>query len=81
MELINPATGRALRRDARLERRRRRPRGAGRANAAFQTLEAHDASQRSSALSKIADVLEAHAEEFVAVEAENCGKIIARHDE
>ncbi|HEY5091787.1 MAG TPA: aldehyde dehydrogenase family protein, partial [Acidimicrobiales bacterium] len=34
-------------------------------------------SQRSRALQQIADVLEAHAEELVAVEAENCGKIIA----
>ena len=34
-------------------------------------------SQRSQALLKIADVMEAHAQELVAVEAENCGKIIA----
>jgi betaine-aldehyde dehydrogenase len=34
-------------------------------------------SQRSLALLKIADVLEQHAEQLVAVEAENCGKIIS----
>jgi betaine-aldehyde dehydrogenase len=34
-------------------------------------------SQRSRALLQIADALEAHADEIVAIEAENCGKIIA----
>jgi betaine-aldehyde dehydrogenase len=34
-------------------------------------------SQRGLALLKVADVLESHAEELVAVEAENCGKIIS----
>jgi betaine-aldehyde dehydrogenase len=44
---------------------------------AFQSWKRTTPSQRSSALLKIADVLEAHAEELVAVEAENCGKIIS----
>ena len=44
---------------------------------AFQTWKRTTPSQRSSALLKIADILEAHAQELVAVEAENCGKIIS----
>jgi betaine-aldehyde dehydrogenase len=44
---------------------------------AFQTWKRTTPSQRSSALLKIADILEAHAHELVAVEAENCGKIIS----
>jgi len=47
------------------------------ANAAFQSWKRTTPSQRSRALQQIADILEAHAEELVAVEAENCGKIIA----
>jgi betaine-aldehyde dehydrogenase len=43
---------------------------------AFKSWKRTTPSQRSSALLKIADVFEAHAEEIVAVEAENCGKII-----
>ncbi|MBW4077850.1 MAG: gamma-aminobutyraldehyde dehydrogenase [Acidobacteria bacterium] len=44
---------------------------------AFQSWKRTTPSQRSLALLKIADILEARAEELVAVEAENCGKIIA----
>ena len=44
---------------------------------AFQSWKRTTPSQRSVALLKIADILEARAEELVAVEAENCGKIIA----
>jgi betaine-aldehyde dehydrogenase len=44
---------------------------------AFQSWKRTTPSQRSSALLKIADILEAHAKELVAVEAENCGKIIS----
>ena len=46
------------------------------AEKAFQSWKRTTPSQRSRALLQIADVLEAHAEELVAVEAENCGKII-----
>jgi betaine-aldehyde dehydrogenase len=44
---------------------------------AFQSWKRTTPAERSMALLKIADVFEAHAEELVAVEAENCGKIIA----
>ena len=44
---------------------------------AFQTWKRVTPAQRSLALLKVADVLEAHAKELVDVEAENCGKIIA----
>jgi betaine-aldehyde dehydrogenase len=44
---------------------------------AFQSWRRTTPSQRSLALLKIADIIEARAEELVAVEAENCGKIIA----
>ncbi len=43
---------------------------------AFQSWKRTTPSERSLALLKIADLFEAHAEELVAVEAENCGKII-----
>jgi len=76
VELINPATGEPFAEmpvsnaadvDAALQV----------ANAAFQSWKRTTPSQRSRALQQIADILEAHAEELVAVEAENCGKIIA----
>lgn len=44
---------------------------------AFQPWKRTTPSQRSLALLKIADIFEARTEELVAVEAENCGKIIA----
>lgn len=44
---------------------------------AFESWKRTTPSQRSLALLQIADKLEAHAEELVALEAENCGKIIA----
>jgi betaine-aldehyde dehydrogenase len=44
---------------------------------AFQSWKRTTPSQRSLALLKIADIIEARAEEIVAIEAENCGKIIA----
>ncbi|MFI5035172.1 MAG: gamma-aminobutyraldehyde dehydrogenase [Acidimicrobiales bacterium] len=44
---------------------------------AFTTWKRSTPSERSRALLRIADVLEAHAEEIVAIEAENTGKIIA----
>ena len=47
------------------------------AQAAFQSWRRATPSQRSLALLKIADIIEANAEQIVAVEAENCGKIIA----
>jgi len=43
---------------------------------AFESWKRTTPAERSMALLKIADVFEAHAEELVAVEAENCGKII-----
>ena len=47
------------------------------AERAFPAWKRTTPSQRSLMLLKIADVLEAHAEELVALEAENCGKIVA----
>ena len=44
---------------------------------AFASWKRTTPSERSRALQKIADVFEAHAEELVAIEAENTGKIIA----
>jgi betaine-aldehyde dehydrogenase len=76
VELINPATGEPFAEmpvsnaadvDAALQV----------AQAAFQSWKRTTPSQRSRALQQIADIFEAHAEELVAVEAENCGKIIA----
>ena len=46
------------------------------AASAFATWRRSTPSERSSALLKIADLLEAHAEEIVAIESENTGKII-----
>ena len=76
VELINPATGQPFAEmpvsnaddvDAAVQV----------AAKAFQTWKRTTPSQRSMALLKIADLLEARAEEIVAIEAENCGKIIA----
>jgi betaine-aldehyde dehydrogenase len=47
------------------------------AQSAFASWKRTTPSQRSRALLQIADALEARAEELVAIEAENCGKIIA----
>ena len=47
------------------------------ASIAFQSWKRTTPSERSLMLLKIADILEANAEQLVAVEAENCGKIIA----
>ncbi len=47
------------------------------AAAAFASWKRTTPSQRSRALLQIADALEARAEELVAIEAENCGKIVA----
>jgi len=44
---------------------------------AFQSWKRTTPSQRSNMLLKIADILEAHAAELVALEAENCGKIFS----
>jgi betaine-aldehyde dehydrogenase len=44
---------------------------------AFQSWKRTTPAERSMAFLKIADVFEAHAEELVAAEAENCGKIIS----
>jgi betaine-aldehyde dehydrogenase len=44
---------------------------------AFQSWKRTTPAERSMAFLKIADVFEAHAEELVALEAENCGKIIS----
>ena len=76
VELINPSTGQPFAEtpvsnesdvDAALQV----------AAKAFQSWKRTTPSERSLALLKIADVFEAHAEELVAVEAENCGKIIS----
>jgi betaine-aldehyde dehydrogenase len=76
VELINPATGDPFAEmpvsdasdvDAAVEV----------AAKAFTTWKRTTPSERGRALLKIADVLEAHAEEIVAIEAENTGKIIA----
>jgi len=47
------------------------------ASVAFQSWKRTTPSERSLMLLKLADILEANAEQLVAVEAENCGKIIA----
>jgi len=47
------------------------------ASTAFQSWKRTTPSERSLMLLKIADILEANAEQLVAVETENCGKIIA----
>jgi len=47
------------------------------ASIAFQSWKRTTPSERSLMLLKLADILEANAEQLVAVEAENCGKIIA----
>ena len=76
VELINPATGEAFAEtpvsdasdvDAALAA----------AASAFTSWRRTTPSQRSLMLLKIADAIEAHAEEIVAIEAENTGKIIA----
>jgi len=76
VELINPGTGQPMAEmpvsdasdiDAAVQA----------AAKAFQSWKRTTPSQRSLALLKIADILEVRAEELVAVEAENCGKIIA----
>ncbi len=76
VELINPATGEAFAEtpvsdasdvDAALAA----------AASAFRSWRRTTPSQRSLMLLKIADAIEAHAEEIVAIEAENTGKIIA----
>lgn len=76
VELINPGTGQPMAEmpvsdasdiDAAVQA----------AAQAFKSWKRTTPSQRSLALLKIADILEARAEELVAVEAENCGKIIA----
>jgi len=75
VELINPATGEPFAEtpvsdesdiDAALQV----------AAKAFQTWKRTTPAERSLAILKIADIFEAHADELVAVEAENCGKII-----
>jgi betaine-aldehyde dehydrogenase len=76
VELINPGTGQPMAEmpvsnDVDIDD------AAKAALKAFQSWKRTTPSQRSSALLKIADILEAHAEELVAVEAENCGKIIS----
>jgi betaine-aldehyde dehydrogenase len=75
VELINPSTGEPFAEtpvsdasdvDAALQA----------AAKAFQTWKRTTPAERSLAILKIADIFEAHADELVAVEAENCGKII-----
>jgi betaine-aldehyde dehydrogenase len=75
VELINPATGQPfaempISNEADVDNAVRV------AARAFASWKRTTPSQRSLALLKIADIIEAHAEELVAVEAENCGKII-----
>ncbi|HUX05106.1 MAG TPA: gamma-aminobutyraldehyde dehydrogenase [Acidimicrobiales bacterium] len=76
VELINPATGAAFAEmpvsdesdvDAAVRVAER----------AFASWKRTTPSERSLALLKIADLFEAHAEELVAIESENCGKILA----
>jgi len=76
VELINPATGvpfaeMPVSDDADVDAAVRV------AEKAFASWKRTTPSERSLALLRIADLLETHAEELVATEAENCGKIIA----
>ena len=78
VELINPVDRRALRRDARSRTRPTlTPRCSVAAKAFASWKRTTPVGAQSRALLKIADVFEAHAEELVAIEAENTGKIIA----
>jgi betaine-aldehyde dehydrogenase len=75
VELINPSTGQPfaempISSDADVDT------AVQAAAKAFVSWRRTTPSERSMALLQIADIMEAHAEELVAVEAENCGKII-----
>jgi betaine-aldehyde dehydrogenase len=76
VELINPATGAPFA-EMPISNEADVDHALETAAQAFSSWRRTTPSQRSVALLKIADVLEGHAEELVAVEAENCGKIIA----
>ncbi len=76
VELINPATGEAFA-EMPLSDASDVDHAVSVAALAFQSWRRTTPSQRSRALLQIADLLEARAEELVAVEAQNTGKIIA----
>jgi betaine-aldehyde dehydrogenase len=76
VELINPGTGEPLA-EMPLSSEADVDSAVKVAAQAFVSWRRTTPSQRSTALLKIADLLEAHAEELVALEAENCGKIIS----
>ena len=76
VELINPGTGEPLA-EMPISGEADVDHAVQAAAKAFTSWRRTPPSQRSLALLKIADVLESHAEELVALEAENCGKIIS----
>ncbi len=76
VELINPGTGEPMA-EMPISNEADVDHALSVAATAFQTWRRTTPSQRSLALLKIADLLEANASELVAVEAENCGKIIS----
>jgi len=76
VELINPGTGEPLA-EMPISGEADVDHAVQAAAKAFTSWRRTTPSQRSLALLKIADVLESHAEELVALEAENCGKIIS----
>jgi betaine-aldehyde dehydrogenase len=76
VELINPGTGQPLA-EMPISTEEDVDHAVQVAALAFKSWRRTTPSQRSLALLKVADILESHAEELVAVEAENCGKIIS----
>ncbi|HEY1222563.1 MAG TPA: aldehyde dehydrogenase family protein, partial [Acidimicrobiales bacterium] len=76
VELINPGTGQPLA-EMPISNEADVDHAVQAAAQAFTSWRRTTPSQRSLALLTIADLLESHAEELVALEAENCGKIIS----
>ena len=76
VELINPSTGEPFA-EMPVSNAADIDFAVGVAEKAFASWKRTTPSERSRALQKIADVFEEHAEELVAIEAENTGKIIA----
>jgi len=76
VELVNPATGEPFA-EMPVSNEADVDHAFDTAAQAFRSWRRTTPSERSVALIRIADKLEAHAEELVAIEAENCGKIIA----
>ena len=73
-DVVEPVDGRGLRHHARFGPGRRRPRLARRRQSAFEAWRETTPSERSLALFRIADAIEARAEELVDAECENTGK-------